>query len=421
MTDTILIQNGRVVDPKNNIDEITNVIVAQGVITACGSAIVAPDDAEIIDAKGCIIAPGFLDLHVHLREPGREDAETIASGCSAAAAGGFTGVACMPNTTPAIDTKEIVRFVLEQAAEQACAVYPVAAITKGRKGVELTEMAELADAGAVAVSDDGDWVADGNLMRRALEYAHMYGLPVISHCEERKYALQGVMHEGATSTRLGMKGIPRVSEDTAVSRDIALAEYTGAHLHIAHMSTAGAVDEVRRAKARGVHVTAETAPHYICFTDTEIAAFNTSFKMKPPLRTEDDVAALKEGLRDGTIDCIATDHAPHASEDKDVEFDRAPFGIIGLETALSVCLAALVDTKVLSLNRLIELFSYGPAGIIGIKKHGVVVGAPADITIFDPQEKWTVTAKTLLSLSKNSPWLGKDLRGKAVATIIGVV
>jgi dihydroorotase len=323
----------------------------------------------------------------------------------------------MPNTAPAIDNQEVVQFIRRRAAGLPVTVYPVGTISKGRKGQELSEFGDLTAAGAVAVSDDGDWVHDGNLMRRALEYARMFKIPVISHCEDETYAAHGCMNEGAVSTVLGMRAIPRIAEETAVARDIAIAAFTGGRLHIAHISTAEAVAAVRAAKARGVSVTAETAPHYLCLDEELVRSFDTNFKMNPPLRTQADIAAVKEGLRDGTIDCIATDHAPHASEEKDVEFDQAPFGIIGLETALPVCLRELVDPGLLTLAQLIDKLSYAPARILNVPKPGIRAGQRADITIFDPARTWTVTPESLQSRSKNSPFLGASMTGK----VIGIV
>lgn len=418
MNSLLLIQGGRVVDPGTRTNRVQDILIQDGVIKTVGGRIgMVPETAERVDARGMIVCPGLIDMHVHLREPGREDEETVQSGCRAAAAGGFTGVACMPNTAPPVDNQETVKFILKQAEGQPARVWPVAAITKGRQGTELAEIGDLVDAGAVAVSDDGDWVADGNLLRRALEYSRLFDIPVISHCEDKLLAAHGSMHEGAVSTALGLKGIPRLAEETAVARDLALAAFTGGRLHLAHISTAGAVQLVREAKKKGLAVTAETAPHYFCLDDERVRTFDANYKMNPPLRTATDIREIKRGLADGTIDCIASDHAPHAPEEKETEFDAAPFGITGLETCLSLCLQELVVPKVLSLTQLIDKLSYRPAAILNLKKGMIKPGARADLTIFDPRKTWTVSRDTLESKSLNTPFLGQTLTGRSFRTI----
>jgi dihydroorotase len=365
-----------------------------------------------------LVVPGLIDMHVHLREPGYEYKETIATGTAAAKAGGFTSVCCMPNTKPVNDSRAVTEFILSQAAKEGSVnVFPVGAITKGSAGQELAEMAELRDAGCVAVSDDGKPVMSAAVMRRAMEYSTIFGIPVISHCEDASLSAGGVMSEGFVSTELGLRGIPPAAEDVMVARDVALAELTGCRLHIAHVSTAGAVRIIRDAKSRGVKVTAETCPHYFTLTDDAVRGYNTMAKMNPPLRTAADAAAVKQGLADGTIDVIATDHAPHARDEKSVEFDVAPFGIVGLETALGLSLA-LVHEGVLSLADLLRKFTVNPAAILGIAKGTLSVGADGDVTIIDPRGEWKVDPSQFHSRSKNTPFEGFVLKGKAVRTIV---
>jgi len=360
----------------------------------------------------------LIDMHVHLREPGFEYKETIATGTASAKAGGFTSVCCMPNTNPVNDNRSVTEFILSQAREASSRVYPIGAITKGSKGEELAEMGELHAAGCVAVSDDGKPVMNAAIMRRALEYSRIFDMLVISHCEDAALAAKGVMNEGAVSAELGLRGIPRAAEDVMTGRDIFLAELTNGRLHIAHVSTAGSVRLVREAKARGVTVTAETCPHYFCLSEEEVRGYNTLAKMNPPLRTAEDVAAIKAGLKDGTIDVIATDHAPHAADEKSGEFDYAPFGIVGLETALGLTLM-LVKEGVLSLSDAVRKLTSNPAGILKINKGSLAPGADADITIIDPELNWIVDPQVFRSKSKNTPFGGWKLRGKAVQTIVG--
>jgi dihydroorotase len=358
-------------------------------------------------------------MHVHLRDPGPEYKEDIVTGTRAAAAGGFTSVACMPNTKPVNDNKTVTAYILDKARREGVVnVFPIGAITQGSKGEAMAEMGELKETGCVAVSDDGHPVANPELMRRALEYARGMGIMVISHAEEKALVGEGVMNEGFTSTELGLKGIPRVAEDIATTRDLMLAEYTGSPIHIAHVSTRGAVRIIREAKARGVKVTCETAPHYFSLTDDAVRGYETNAKMNPPLREADDVAAIKEGLADGTIDAIATDHAPHHLDEKDIEFNLALNGIIGLETSLPLSLE-LVREGTIGIGTMIEKMSANPAGILGIGRGTLRQGAPADITVIDPDREWTVTAEGLASKSKNSPWLGTTMKGCAAYTIVG--
>lgn len=415
----ILIKNGRVIDPANKVDGKLDVLVSSGKIAKIGKPGSLPaNGAKVIDASGKLVVPGLIDMHVHLREPGFEYKETIETGTAAARAGGFTSVCCMPNTSPVNDNRSVTEFIISQAAKAAARVYPIGAITKGSRGEELAEMGELHDAGCVAVSDDGKPVMNAAVMRRALEYSRIFGMLVISHCEDALLSDKGVMNEGAVSTELGLRGIPRAAEDVMTARDIALAELTGARLHIAHVSTEGSVRLVRDAKARKVRVTAETCPHYFSLTEDAVRGYNTMAKMNPPLRTAGDVAAIKEGLRDGTIDAIATDHAPHALDEKSGEFDYAPFGVVGLETALGLTFK-LVEEGVLSLSGAIGKLSANPASILGMDKGTLTEGSDADIAVIDPDAEWTVDASQFKSKSKNTPFQGWKLKGRAVRTIVG--
>src|SRR6266567_3906340 len=413
----LLIKGGRVIDPSQGIDDTLDILVAEGKIKEVGKGLKAAG-AETVDAKGMLVVPGLIDMHVHLRDPGLEYKEDIASGTRAAAAGGFTSIACMPNSKPVNDNKTVTAYILDKArTEGAVNVFPIGAITQGSKGEALAEMGELKEAGCVAVSDDGHPVANAELMRRALEYARGMGIMVISHAEEKALVGDGVMNEGFTSTELGLKGIPRVAEDIATARDIFLAEYTASPVHIAHVSTEGSVRIVREAKARGVKVTCETAPHYFSLTDDAVRGYDTNAKMNPPLREAADVDAIKAGLADGTIDAIATDHAPHHLDEKESEFNLALNGIIGLETSLSLSLK-LVEEGVLDLGTLIGKMSCNPAKILGIERGTLNVGAAADITVIDPDREWVVTEEGLASKSKNSPWLGEKMKGCAAYTIV---
>ncbi len=416
----IIIKNGHISDPASKVDEKLDILISDGKIAKIGkSGSISSDDAQIVDAAGKLVVPGLIDMHVHLREPGFEYKETIATGTAAAKAGGFTSVCCMPNTDPVNDNRSVTEFILSQAAQESFArVFPIGAITKGSKGEELSEMGELRGAGCVAVSDDGRPVMNAAIMRRAMEYARVFDLLVISHCEDSSLSAKGVMNEGFVSTELGLGGIPRSAEDVMTARDISLAELTGGRVHIAHVSTVGSVDLLRAAKARGVKVTAETCPHYFTLTDEAVRGYNTMAKMNPPLRTAGDVAAIKAGLKDGTIDVIATDHAPHGMDEKSGEFDYAPFGIVGLETALGLSLQ-LVKEKVLTLQEVICKLSINPASVLKIGKGTLHAGADADITIIDPDLQWTVDSSLFKSRSKNTPFNGLKLTGRAVQTIVG--
>jgi len=418
----LLIKNGRVIDPANGIDDQRDIIIEQGTIVEVrpgGTGKEKEHGAEqIIDARGKIVVPGLIDMHVHLREPGHEYKETIRTGCRAAAAGGFTALACMPNTQPVNDNQSVTEYILDRARREGCVtVFPVGAITQGLKGEALAEMGELRAAGAVAVSDDGKTVHNSELMRRAMEYARTFNLPVICHCEDLAMTREGVMNESFTSTRLGLKGIPNAAEEIVVARDIALAELTGCPIHIAHVSTEGAVRIIRDARSRGVKVTAETAPHYFMLTEEQVSSFDTTMKVNPPLRSAQDVESIKEGLKEGVLDVIATDHAPHSSLEKDVEFDYASPGMVGLETALPLSLQ-LVAQGIVSLPALVATMTVHPAKILGIPKGTLSPGSDADITVIDVSMKTRIDVRKFNSKSKNSPFHGWELDGGAVYTIV---
>ncbi len=418
----LLIRGGRVIDPQNGVDAQLSIFVQDGKIVD-----LFPDpgqhkhnlaNARIINAEGCLVVPGLIDMHVHLREPGHEYKETIETGCRAAAAGGFTSVACMPNTSPVNDNQAVTEYILDRAAKSGCVnVYPVGAITAGLKGEFLAPMGELKEAGAVAVSDDGKTVKNSELMRRAMEYAKNFRMPVICHCEDSDLVGNGVMNEGCTSMRIGLKGIPNAAEDIIVAREVSLSELTGCPVHIAHVSTKGSVDIIREAKSRGVNVTAETAPHYFTLSDESLETFDTHFKVNPPLRSARDVQSIKKGLKENVIDVIATDHAPHSSLEKDVEFDYAASGIVGLETAMPLTLR-LVKEGVLSMQALIEKCAVNPAKILGIPKGTLGRGCDADITIIDPSAVGRVDVSRFKSKSRNSPFNGWEVEGRARYTIV---
>jgi dihydroorotase len=416
---SLLIRNGRVVDPANSTDAVQDVMISGGRIERVGPDL-SQEAATVIDATGKIVCPGFIDIHVHLREPGYEYKETVATGTRAAAAGGFTAVCCMANTHPVNDNRSITDYIRAKAAiEGVVRVYPIGAVTRGLNGEDLAELAELAEAGCVAFSDDGKCVMNAALYRRAMEYTLPFGAPVISHAEDHHLSRGASMHEGVVSTELGVAGAPAAAEDVMVARDILLAELTGAHVHIAHLSTAGAVRLVRDAKARGVRVTAEVTPHHLLLTEDAVRTFDANAKMNPPLRSKRDTEVLLEALVDGTIDCIATDHAPHAGSEKEGEFDRAAFGIVGLETAVGLMLDRLVKPGALPLATLISRLSRDPARLLGLPGGHLAPGAPADVTILDPTAEWTVDPARFQSRSRNTPFGGWPVRGRPWKTIVG--
>ena len=409
----VLLKGGRVLDPGNGLDVQTDILIESGRIVRMAPGIEAAG-AETHDLSGKLITPGWFDMHVHFREPGREDEETVQTGCAAAVAGGFTGACPMPNTEPAADSRGIIEYMIAEAADTPVEVYPIAAATKGRLGKELSEMADLVDAGAVAFSDDGVAVATAEMTRRVLEYASMLGVPLIEHCEEPSMTEGGAMHEGAMSTKLGMPAMPGVAEDIIVARDILLAEFVGARVHIAHISTARSVELVRQAKARGVLVTCEVTPHHFALTDAAVAGFDANCKMNPPLRLETDMEAMIAGLKDGTIDVIATDHAPHSPEEKDVEFAAAPFGITGLETAWGLIAKELIAPGHLSLPGALEKITRAPRQILGLPVPALQEGEMANLTFLDPDMQWTVRADDFFSKSRNTPFLGWTFTGRPV-------
>ena len=415
----LLIKGARLLDPSRNLDLEGDLLIEEGCIRAIDREIPEQAGMEVISARGLWLVPGFIDMHVHLREPGEEWKEDIESGTRAAAAGGFTAVACMPNTRPPNDSPEVTRYILARAREVAFTrVYPVACISEGQKGEKLAPFGELKEAGAVAVSDDGRPVTDSGLMRLALEYARSFELPVISHAEDTGLSAGGQVHEGPVAARLGLKGIPAEAEAVAIFREVALAGLVGYPVHIAHVSTALGVEIIRRAKESGIPVTAETAPHYFTLTEEAVLEYNTNAKVNPPLRTARDREAIKQALAEGVIDAIATDHAPHGPLEKEVEFPSAAFGLIGLETALPLTLN-LVREGLISPLRMVELLATNPARILKVPGGTLKVGSPADLTLIDPDKKWVVTEETLFSKSKNSPFLGREMKGRAILTLVG--
>ena len=416
----LAILGGKVIDPETRLDRIADIFIQDGMIKEISpkKATAKIKAKEVVDAKGKIVVPGLIDMHTHLREPGREDEETIYSGSCSAVAGGFTSVCCMPNTEPPIDNQETVKFVYAKAKEAKCKIFCVGAVTKGQKGEELTEILDLVQAGVVAISDDGKPVSNSLVMRNALEYCKMFNLPIISHCEDLSLSSCGVVHEGFVSTSLGMNGIPSIAEEVMVARDLKLAEFTGGRVHIAHVSTQGSVDLIREVKKRGIKVTCETTPHHFTLTDEALKTFDTNAKVNPPLRTKKDVEAIKRGLKDGTIDCIATDHAPHSIEEKEVEFDFAPFGMVGLETALGLVITELINKKILTWPQAIAKLTINPSRILNLKAGRIKRDFPADLTVIDPKASWVVDPKKFQSKSKNSPFGGKKLWGKVCYTIV---
>ena len=417
---SLLIKNAVIVNADKMHKEPQDILIDNGSIVKIGKNI-SSDAAKVIDAKGKLVMPGLIDMHIHLREPGREDKETIETGSKAAAKGGFTTVLCMPNTTPVIDNAMIVEAILKEARRVGLVnVIPVGAITRGQNGKELTDMFELKQAGCLALSDDGKTVANSRLMRLAMEYAGMTGLFLIEHCQDPDLWCKGVMNEGDVSTVLGLKGDPGISETVIVGRDIELAHYLNARIHLAHMSLKRSVELIRFAKSQGIQVTAEACPHHFTLTDEAVKTFDTNTKVNPPLRTREDVEAIKAGLKDGTIDCIVTDHAPHTAEEKEKDYDHAPYGMIGLETAVGLTITELVEKGVLSWTQMADRMSAAPARIVGLTNKGVVKeGMDGDITIIDPEKIWEVRKEDIVSKSKNSPFIGRKLKGAVATTVYG--
>ena len=416
----LLLRGGRVVDPSQGLDAKLDILLADGIVARVGHALDAPEGALVRSVDKLVVCPGLIDVHVHLREPGGEHKETIATGARAAAAGGFTAVCAMPNTDPAIDDHASVGFVRAAGLRAGGArVYPLGAVSVGRAGERLAQLGEMLEAGAVAFTDDGNPVSDAGLMRLALEYTKAFGVAVANHCEDRSLARGGAMNEGLVSTRLGLVGIPNPAEDVMIARDLLLAGLTAGRLHIQHVSTQVGVELIREGKARGLNVTAEATPHHLTLTDEAVDGYNTNAKVNPPLRQTEDVAAVRQGVVDGTLDCIATDHAPHHYDEKETAFDDAPFGLVGLETALGLCLTELVGGKLLTIPELVTRMSHNPANAFGLPGGSLAVGTPADVTVFDPDAEWVVDPAEFRSKSRNTPFTGRRLQGRAFMTIVG--
>jgi dihydroorotase len=416
----LIIRNGRVIDPSTGYDGIADVLIEGGMVAAVGQNLEASGGPAVFDATGLIVAPGFIDMHVHLREPGFEHAETIESGSRAAAAGGFTSICCMPNTAPVNDSATVTSYIVERARRHAVVnVFPIGAITKGSLGEEIASIGSMRDAGAVAISDDGRPVMNSRVMRRAMELARGHNIPVIDHCEDLNLSAGGDMHEGDASIRRGLRGIPSASEDVMVARDILLAEITGARYHVAHISTRNAVAMVAYARSRGLAVSAEVCPHHFALADEDSIPFDSNYKMKPPLRGRPDIGAIEQAVASGVIEVIATDHAPHAGSEKMQEFERCPFGITGLETAIGITFERLVHSGLISLTRMVELFTTGPARVLGLKRGSLSPGSFGDVTLLDPNLAWTYDVNQTESRSKNSPFDGHSFRGGPVATVVG--
>lgn len=418
----LLIKGARVIDPASNLDAKRDILIKERRVARIEKS-VGDRKARVLNARDLIVVPGLLDLHCHLRDPGRPDEETIETGSQAAVAGGFTSICCMPNTDPAIDNDGIVNYIYKEAARVGlCNVFPVGAITKNRDGRELTEFGELLKAGAKGFSDDGDAVADSNVLRHAMEYSRIFDVPIFEHPIDKNLAQDGLMNEGFVSTRLGLKGSPAIAEELIVARDLLLARFTGARLHLCHISTGGAVELIRRAKKQGVRVTCETCPHYFYFNDEALVSFDANYKVNPPIRSEKDRRAIIEGLKDGTIDCIATDHAPHCQAEKELEFAGAPYGMIGFETAVSLIIMELINKEKMGWLDVIRKMTVNPAKLIGVKAGSIVLGALADITMIAPDRKWRVAEDKIKSRSKNTPLLGRELKGRVKNVVLkGVV
>ena len=420
MSEKMLLRGGRVIDPSQSLDEIRDVLLVDGAIAAVAPTLDTPEDARVVDCTGRIVTPGLIDVHVHLREPGEEHKETIATGAAAAAAGGFTAICAMPNTDPPIDNPAAVGFVAAEGRRAGMArVYPLGCISVGRAGERLALVGEMVDEGAVAITDDGSPVMDSGLMRLALEYSQAFGIPVADHPEDIGLSANGHMNEGVVSARLGLAGKPNASEDIHIVRDLLLAELTGGHIHLQHVSTRFGVESIRQAKARGVHVTAEASPHHLVLTEEAVEGYRTDAKMNPPLRTQDDVDAVRAGVADGTLDTIATDHAPHHYDEKEAAFADAPNGIVGLETALGVILTRVVGEGVIDLPTMVERMSCQPARVFKLPGGSLAEGGPADVTVFDPAAVWTVDPSAFLSKSRNTPFAGWELTGRPTMTIVG--